>query len=219
MSTMNDIPSVLQDYNLYGWIPDSSRSDEEISMELIYLLTRQSQCRQGHMACMIHRTLDMEPNSTFLERIVSVSINTSLYREYDSDNHAEINAIGAAAKHGISTNGCTLVVTMPPCKRCFGALLVAGIRRVVTSCPVVLNPVLMLAEKHQIEIVVVNSEAAKARIAHITSNILSREHIEAARARRKEERSQRQMKSVERKTKKQSKPNKSEDIHNCLNCD
>jgi deoxycytidylate deaminase len=204
ISTVKDVPSALKGYNLHGWVPDSSRSDEETSMELVYLLTRQSQCRQGHMACIIHRTIDMEPNRSFLERIVSISNNTSLYRDYDSDNHAEINAIGTAAKHGISTDGCTLVVTMPPCKRCFGALLVAGIRRIVTSCPIILTPILSLAEKHQIDIVVVDAEAAKARIAHITPNILSPEHIEAARARRKEERRHRHTKSVERKTKSQS---------------
>ncbi|CAE8669246.1 unnamed protein product, partial [Polarella glacialis] len=49
-----------------------------------------------------------------------------------SDLHAEVNAIGLCARRGFSTEGSTLYVTMPPCKRCFMQITAAGIRRIVT---------------------------------------------------------------------------------------
>jgi dCMP deaminase len=45
--------------------------------------------------------------------------------------HAEINAIGAAAKAGRSTEGATAYLTHSPCNACVLALATAGITRVV----------------------------------------------------------------------------------------
>jgi dCMP deaminase len=45
--------------------------------------------------------------------------------------HAEANAILFAAKNGISTNGCTLYVTLSPCSECAKMIIQAGIKRVV----------------------------------------------------------------------------------------
>lgn len=45
--------------------------------------------------------------------------------------HAEVNAIGQAAKAGVSTKGATLYVTMRPCLNCLKAILAAGIARIV----------------------------------------------------------------------------------------
>jgi dCMP deaminase len=45
--------------------------------------------------------------------------------------HAERNAIYAAAAAGFRTKGCTLVVTHPPCMDCARAIVQAGIVRVV----------------------------------------------------------------------------------------
>lgn len=44
--------------------------------------------------------------------------------------HAEANALAFAAKQGISTDGCTLFVTVAPCDVCSKLLIAAGIRRV-----------------------------------------------------------------------------------------
>lgn len=46
-------------------------------------------------------------------------------------NHAEINAIAQAARHGISINGATAYITTMPCTTCAKALLAAGISRIV----------------------------------------------------------------------------------------
>jgi dCMP deaminase len=47
--------------------------------------------------------------------------------------HAERNAIYAAARAGFSTNGTTLVVTHPPCIDCARAIVQAGIVRVIAG--------------------------------------------------------------------------------------
>ncbi|MBN1434482.1 cytidine/deoxycytidylate deaminase family protein [Candidatus Fermentibacterales bacterium] len=46
-------------------------------------------------------------------------------------NHAEMNAICQAARHGVSLRGATAYVTNLPCTTCAKALIAAGIERVV----------------------------------------------------------------------------------------
>jgi len=46
-------------------------------------------------------------------------------------NHAEMNAIAQAARHGVSIDGSTAYITNMPCTTCSKALLAAGIVRVV----------------------------------------------------------------------------------------
>ncbi len=82
-----------------------------------------------------------------LGRIIAAATNTSLFQPNDSDVHAEINAIGQVAKRNnlaqthelahanvaeVSTQGATAYITMPPCRRCFGALYASGIKRIVS---------------------------------------------------------------------------------------
>ncbi|MCK5117468.1 MAG: dCMP deaminase [Candidatus Aegiribacteria sp.] len=45
-------------------------------------------------------------------------------------NHAEMNAIAQAARHGISINGATAYITNMPCTTCAKALLSAGVVRI-----------------------------------------------------------------------------------------
>ncbi|QZZ22393.1 dCMP deaminase family protein [Leptothermofonsia sichuanensis E412] len=45
--------------------------------------------------------------------------------------HAEANAIAQAAKHGISTDGASIYVTLEPCLFCLKLLISAGIRDVL----------------------------------------------------------------------------------------
>ena len=47
--------------------------------------------------------------------------------------HAERNAIYAAARTGFATDGATIVVTHPPCMDCARAIVQAGIKRVIAS--------------------------------------------------------------------------------------
>lgn len=44
--------------------------------------------------------------------------------------HAEINAIAFAAKNGVSTDGCTMVVTHSPCFECSKLLFQSGVKHV-----------------------------------------------------------------------------------------
>ena len=44
--------------------------------------------------------------------------------------HAEANAIAQAAKHGISTNGAVIYVTLEPCIYCLKLIISAGIKEV-----------------------------------------------------------------------------------------
>jgi dCMP deaminase len=45
--------------------------------------------------------------------------------------HAESNAIGWAARYGISTEGTTLYTTVSPCINCAKLIITAGIKEVV----------------------------------------------------------------------------------------
>lgn len=45
--------------------------------------------------------------------------------------HAEVNAIGYAAKNEVLTNNATIYVTLQPCLNCSKAIVAAGIKRVV----------------------------------------------------------------------------------------
>lgn len=45
--------------------------------------------------------------------------------------HSEVNAIGLAARYGLSLEGKTIVVTRYPCEACARAIVTAGIKHVV----------------------------------------------------------------------------------------
>jgi len=44
--------------------------------------------------------------------------------------HAEMNAIIYAAKRGIAIDGCSIYLTLSPCKKCSASILQSGIKRV-----------------------------------------------------------------------------------------
>mmetsp|Transcript_4444 Transcript_4444/g.8547 ORF Transcript_4444/g.8547 Transcript_4444/m.8547 type:complete len:248 (+) Transcript_4444:50-793(+) len=128
----------LQPYKLtYKWRPDPSLSLDENYMDIVMLLTRSVNFRQGSMGCIIVKSTVIAESRTsdndFFDTIIAASTNQSLFHENDSDVHAEIATLGCCLQNGNTTIGCTIYITMPPCKRCFGALCVAGISRIVTS--------------------------------------------------------------------------------------
>jgi len=47
--------------------------------------------------------------------------------------HAEISAIGAAARAGVSTDGATMYCTLFPCLNCALAMIAAGIKKLVVQ--------------------------------------------------------------------------------------
>lgn len=55
--------------------------------------------------------------------------------KYKWSVHAEQNAIANAARVGIPLDGCTMVVTHPPCMVCANLIVQVGIKQVVTYLP------------------------------------------------------------------------------------
>mmetsp|Transcript_18544 Transcript_18544/g.45936 ORF Transcript_18544/g.45936 Transcript_18544/m.45936 type:complete len:156 (+) Transcript_18544:177-644(+) len=121
------------------------------------LVTRNSTLRQGSMACILTDSND---------DMISVANNRSLYTENDSDVHAEISALGQACMQGRTTKDATAYITMPPCKRCFAALVVAGVKKIVTR-RVPPQQITDCAEKEGIEIVAVSREEIQQQTARI----------------------------------------------------
>jgi deoxycytidylate deaminase len=139
MSTEMETPPFksLSDFDVFNWKADPSVSYDENVMDLVLLLTRNSGCSQGHMACILVNTptevpLQEDLSKAIDESIISAEINRSLYKPKSSDIHAEIAALGRASRLGKKTEGCTAFITMPPCKTCFGALVASGVKRIVT---------------------------------------------------------------------------------------
>eukprot|EP00960_Hanusia_phi_P061029 764708-Hanusia_phi.AAC.3 len=106
----------------YGWTYCQDLHEDENYMDLVLLLTRNSRCRGGHMACVLVKD----------GQILAMATNTSLFAPMASDVHAEINAIAACARRGMAVGGSDAYISMPPCKNCFMALQAAGVRRVVS---------------------------------------------------------------------------------------
>lgn len=155
MSPSGSASTFFGQYEMHSFQPDPTLSDDENLMTMCMLVTRNSICTQGHMGCILLGGLSADANSKggdhgndeaasrsnippqheeplLYQRIIGVATNVPLYSELDSDVHAEIGAIGDAARRGNSTDGCTAYITMPPCKNCFGALMSAGCKRIVT---------------------------------------------------------------------------------------
>ena len=138
-----ELCAALASFQVYGWKPRPDLSVDDNFLDLLVLVTRNSVCHAaGHMGCILVRPLvpvtshtsDTEATtdtSRLLSAILAVANNMPLYNKNTSDVHAEVTAIGQCAKTGTSTDGCTAYITMPPCKNCLGALVMAGIQRIV----------------------------------------------------------------------------------------
>jgi len=163
----------LSGFELHGYRPSPNLSDDVTYMDLVMIITRSSMLRQGSMGCILVRphlkeTVMADGKETsrpqneqggdgaqqILDRVIAAATNTSLFQPDDSDVHAEINAIGQVSKrfHSsshtrptsiFSSQGATAYITMPPCKRCFGALYAAGVKRIVSRRQH--SPVLLIA--------------------------------------------------------------------------
>ncbi|KAL7433026.1 hypothetical protein ACHAXH_003365 [Discostella pseudostelligera] len=179
--------SPLSRFDMHQYQPSPLLTDDENYMDIVMIITRTSQLRQGSMGCILVRssnemgstredgneannnseaecedlTVDNKNNNEYrhslLSRIIAATTNTSLFTPNDSDVHAEINAIGQVARRqattsaktmgsssiDVTTRGATAYITMPPCKKCFGALHAARIARIVSrrSHPMILHNV------------------------------------------------------------------------------
>ena len=143
----------LQSFDLYGWRPDPSLSDDENFLDIVLLLTRSSTCKtSGRVACvLVDTTLMFQPSVKNkrhfddnkeesvedLERrlfgsIIAAATNAPLFAPTDSDIHAEISCLGQACNNRHAVRGCTIYITIHPCKRCFAALVAFGVGRIVS---------------------------------------------------------------------------------------
>mmetsp|Transcript_1614 Transcript_1614/g.1757 ORF Transcript_1614/g.1757 Transcript_1614/m.1757 type:complete len:290 (-) Transcript_1614:13-882(-) len=247
-------------FELHGWQPDPSISDDENYMDLVLLVTRNSICLQGYMGCVIvnpnlsstpdescnsmppilssvaspqkcqqvqqqqvqQQEQDLEEESSsqthskpFEERIhrdiIGASTNLPLFTQFDSDIHAEIGALGQCNQYGNVTKGSIAYITMSPCKRCFAALLSAGVTKIVTQQR---HPEVILRTAGERGITMVDmgieyKASAFARIEHLIqrrngkTDISEEERKELLFERRKRRKEQRQAKKkakVERRT-------------------
>ena len=66
-------------------------------------------------------------------RVEKYGSNSKLHRNPEDCRaiHSEVDAIGNAAKCGVSTEGATIYVTRYPCEACARLIITAGIKRVV----------------------------------------------------------------------------------------
>jgi deoxycytidylate deaminase len=194
--------------SVFGWKPCHSLTEHENFMDLVLLVTRSSQLKQGSMACILVSppvTDDIEgtnnnvdniennnsPNrkryktsndgTILTDRIITIATNQSFYKENESDIHAEVVAISQVANRlslpipstlqrewddnrmMMSTNATTIpcttqnataYITMPPCKRCFAALVTAGIKRIVSRYPSA-SAIQTIAAQKSIEMIVI----------------------------------------------------------------
>ena len=143
----------LKSFDLYCWRPDPTLSDDENFLDIVLLLTRSSTCKtSGRVACiLVDTTLMTQPSVENgrnldgdqvesvedLERrvfgsIIGAATNAPLFAPTDSDIHAEISCLGQACNNRRSVRGCTVYITIHPCKRCFAALVAFGVGRVVS---------------------------------------------------------------------------------------
>jgi len=80
------------------------------------------------------RSLRSEACNTYPNGVLDgIQERTEVPLKYIWIEHAERNAIYLAARRGISTEGCTMVVELAPCVECARAIIQAGITEVVVN--------------------------------------------------------------------------------------
>jgi dCMP deaminase len=80
------------------------------------------------------RSLRSEACNTYPDGVLDgIQERTEAPLKYIWIEHAERNAIYLAAKRGISTEGCTMVVELTPCVDCARAIIQAGVAQVIIN--------------------------------------------------------------------------------------
>jgi dCMP deaminase len=108
---------------------------DEYFLKLAMLASERSTCPRMHCGCVLVKD----------KNVIATGYNGSIPGDDHCDdagcmvvdnhcirtNHAEINALMQAAKHGHAVNGATAYVTNMACTTCAKAMISAGIKRVV----------------------------------------------------------------------------------------
>lgn len=108
---------------------------DEYFLKLAMLASERATCPRMHCGCVIVKDRYVLstgyngslPGADHCEDVGCLIVDSHCVRT----NHAEMNAICQAARHGVSVEGATAYVTNMPCTTCAKALAAAGIRRVV----------------------------------------------------------------------------------------
>eukprot|EP00566_Odontella_aurita_P022058 CAMPEP_0113568120 /NCGR_PEP_ID=MMETSP0015_2-20120614/23666_1 /TAXON_ID=2838 /ORGANISM="Odontella" /LENGTH=228 /DNA_ID=CAMNT_0000470613 /DNA_START=264 /DNA_END=947 /DNA_ORIENTATION=+ /assembly_acc=CAM_ASM_000160 len=190
--------SPLAPFDLFGWRPDPELTDDENYMDVVLLITRHSVCDwQGHMGSIIvDPALGLEEGGAqkqpdqkeegfqegigkeevrirrlerrLLSHVISAATNSPLYGKEDSDLHAEIDALGQACRSHRSTEGCSVYITMPPCRRCFAALVAFRVGRIV-SRKLPPEKIRAVAAERGIEVVELTAAQKRTQMARINA--------------------------------------------------
>jgi dCMP deaminase len=108
---------------------------DEYFLKLAMLASERATCPRMHCGCVLVRDRFVLatgyngslPGAAHCYEVGCMVVNNHCVRT----NHAEINAICQATRHGVSLNGAIAYVTNMPCTNCAKALVAAGIKRVV----------------------------------------------------------------------------------------
>jgi len=108
---------------------------DEYFLKLAMLASERATCPRMHCGCVLVKDRYVLstgyngslPGADHCEDVGCLVVDGHCVRT----NHAEMNAIAQAARHGVSVDGATAYVTNMPCTTCAKALAAAGIRRVV----------------------------------------------------------------------------------------
>ena len=108
---------------------------DEYFLKLAMLASERATCPRMHCGCVLVRDRFVLatgyngslPGNPHCYEVGCLVVNDHCVRT----NHAEMNAICQASRHGMSLEGATAYVTNMPCTTCAKALIAAGIRRIV----------------------------------------------------------------------------------------
>lgn len=118
-------------------VPPARRrpSWDEYFLKLAMLASERSTCPRMHCGCVLVKDRFVLstgyngslPGAEHCDDVGCLLVNNHCIRT----NHAEINALCQATRHGARLDACTAYVTNMPCTACAKALIAAGVRRVV----------------------------------------------------------------------------------------
>ncbi len=108
---------------------------DEYFLKLAMLASERATCPRMHCGCVLVKDRFVLatgyngslPGQPHCEDVGCLIVDNHCVRT----NHAEINALVQAARHGVSTVGATAYITNMSCTTCAKALIAAGIKRVV----------------------------------------------------------------------------------------
>jgi len=108
---------------------------DEYFLKLAMLASERSTCPRMHCGCVMVKDRFVLatgyngslPRAAHCDEVGCLVVNNHCVRT----NHAEVNALCQASRHGISLDGATVYVTNMPCTACVKALIASGIRRIV----------------------------------------------------------------------------------------